>query len=194
MPALPLPQTGFGDRNTLWVHLRHFTGKQRALGHSSIHLNARHSCLLNKQGDKDEAPQALSPRQCDDGVQVPAQRGQGEGLGGGGGSGFPYTLWDALSPWNKTVPDSGALYLHPVQRGLADSERGAGLLWFRGTCHPPCVLPMAHGHWICAARAASSSAAVPLLLSQWHLCDKHCSCMHTSREFQPKQCWRAEPI
>lgn len=30
---------------------------------------------------------------------------------GGGGSGFPYPL----SPWNKTIPDSRASYLHPVQ-------------------------------------------------------------------------------
>lgn len=34
-----------------------------------------------------------------------------------GSSGLPYTLWDPLSPQNKTVPGSRASYLHPVQRG-----------------------------------------------------------------------------
>lgn len=102
-------------------------GKQRAPTHSSTHLNARHSCLLNKQGDKDEAPQALSPRQCDDRVQVPAQRGRGEGLGGGG-SGFPCTLWDPLSPWNKTTPDSRASDLHPVQKGAGTEGNRSALV------------------------------------------------------------------
>lgn len=102
-------------------------GKQRAPTRSSTHLNARHSCLLYKQGDKDEAPQALSPRQCDDRVQVPAQRDRGEGLGGGG-SGFPYTLWDPLSPWNKTTPDSRASYLHPVQKGAGTEGNRSALV------------------------------------------------------------------
>lgn len=69
-----------------------------------------------------------------------------KGWGGGGlGSGFPYTLWDPLSPWNKTIPGSRASCLHPVERG-AGTEWTA-LVW--GPCHPPRALPMAQGHCLC---------------------------------------------
>lgn len=50
---------------------------QAAAGHSggvAPYLNARHRRLLHQEGDEDEPPQALSPGQRYDGVQVPAGR------------------------------------------------------------------------------------------------------------------------
>lgn len=49
-----------------------FQASKELQGTAVPYLNPRHSRLLNQEGDEDEASQALSPGQRDDGVQVPA--------------------------------------------------------------------------------------------------------------------------
>lgn len=95
------------------------------------YLNPRHSRLLNQEGDEDEASQALSPRQRDDGVQVPAgaTSGAGEcvGVKRALAQDFPA---HPRSPWSKTLLATEPLICTPNIDELAQSKRGEGLLWF----------------------------------------------------------------
>lgn len=82
MLALPLPSSKRAGTGAPRGRLRALSRRAKSDGGKAQasqlapravpYLNARHSRLLNQEGDEDEAPQALSPGQRDDGVQVPA--------------------------------------------------------------------------------------------------------------------------
>lgn len=97
LPALPMPTA-------------HEQGRRGWYPHQSTvrdYLKARHSRLLNQEGDEDEASQALSPRQCNDGVQVAAAAKDG-----GSGrcfSGVPCAPQNPLSLGTKPSPPTDPL-------------------------------------------------------------------------------------